>query len=122
MITKNQWCTINLNQLGLRSEDNATVIKGSGATYAMDMGMPPYKPGDSVPKNWDELLRGTIQYMKGFKDSAGRYLMIVQTSTGENTEYRGCFPKCSHRAETVLHATSLARPLEELVRWVESNI
>ncbi len=121
MITKNQWFIIHSNHLGLRSEDNETVIKGTGASYAMDMGMP-YHLYDLAPENWDKLLRGTIQYMKGFKDSAGRYLMIVQLSMGENTEYSGCFPKSSRKAEKVLHAISLERPLEELVKWVESNI
>lgn len=121
MITKNQWLNIHTNHLGLRSEDNNSTINGSGASYAMDMGMDFFDP---IPDTWETLLRGTIQHMQNYENAPQRYLMIVRDSTGNEAghEYTGCFPKCSSRATVVLQATSLNQDIDTLIEWVKNNI
>lgn len=123
MITKNQWDTILSNHLGLRSEDNSNTINGSGASYAMDMGIEP-KLFNPVPETWEDLLRGTIQHMQNYENAPQRYLMIVRDSTGNEAgcEYTGCFPKSSVKATKVLHATSLNQDIDTLIEWVKNNI
>lgn len=121
MITRNQWLNIHMNHLGLRSEDNNSTINGSGASYAMDMGMDFFDP---IPDTWETLLRGTIQHMQNYENAPQRYLMIVRDSTGNEAghEYTGCFPKCSSRATVVLQATSLNQDIDTLIEWVKNNI
>lgn len=123
MIDNSQWYTICNNLLGLRSEDNPTTINNTGASYAMDMGKD-YTWGDSAPANWGQLLEGTIRTMQSFKGYEGRHLMIVSKSSGNTTdsEYAGCFPKCSSNATTVHAVTSLNDTVENLTVWVENTI
>lgn len=124
MITKNQWFIINDKALGLRSEDNETTIKGTGASYAMNMGIRNFNLFEDIPENWNDLLEGTIKAMQSYSDYETRYLMIVSPSNGSlNTfEYYNCFPKSSVRPGKIWSVISLNRSLEELIKWVESNI
>ncbi len=121
-LSRAQWVYILLNMLGLRSGAAAGDI-GSAASYAMDDGMdgarlPP------IPPQWDAHLRGTIEGMKGFPDSEGRFLLIVSRSTSSehNREYAGGFPKCSVRPSKVYASTPLNAGVDELVAWVVANI
>lgn len=123
MITKEQWWTILVLHLGLRSEDNQETIKGNGASYAMDKGLEiknshPFYP--DIPSDWEELLHGTIKLIKGFQNSSDRYLLIVDNSVGnsEESEYLGTFPKCSAKAGRILASTSLDQDEATLVGWV----
>ena len=109
---------INLNMLGLRSEDNATEIK-SAASYAMDCGK---QWSDPVPENWSELLSGTIQMMQGFVGYKTRFLLIVSKSTGGSYDYPGCFPKCSAKPTEIKASTSLDNYADKLVEWVVKQL
>lgn len=117
-ITKKQWVNIHLEMLGLRSEDNPTVIK-SAASYAMDCKK---KWNDPIPDNWEELLKGTIKHMQEFDGYKQRYLLIVAKSVGADFEYADCFPKCSAKATVISASISLDGDVDTLAGWVEQNI
>jgi hypothetical protein len=113
-----QWIKIQLQLIGLRSGTNPNDI--DGASYAMDMG--PHQFNKEIPNNWNQLLKSTIELIKGFEGSDDRFLLIVLGVTGTSWDYPGCFPKCSTHPRQVLASTSLIRPIEELVEWVLENI
>ena len=119
-LTNGQWFKILDLHLGLRSEDNASVINNC-ASYAMDMGLTWVK-SPHAPADWNDLLTGTLEMMKAFDGSEKRYLMLVGNSCGnEKREYRGCFPKCSTRP-TYYSSISLDNDIEVLREWVLSEI
>lgn len=120
MNSENLWFKIHDKRLGLRSEDNRIVIKGTGASYAMDMGLD-YKFRDPLPARWEDLLKGTITTMKSFTNSNSRFLLIVNNSCGNaaDSEYPGCFPKCSSRADSILASIELSNDVNTLVDWVK---
>jgi len=117
-ISKQQWINININLLGLRSEDNETQII-SAASYAMNCGK---SWNDPIPDNWDTLLSGTIQMMQGFEGYESRYLLIVSPSHGMSSEYSNCFPKCSSKPSEVKVSISLDNSIETLVNWVLNQV
>ena|ERR1700749_853559 len=117
-INQKQWTNIHLEMLGLRSEDNPSVIK-SAASYAMDCKK---KWNDPIPDNWTELLNGTIKHMQEFSGYKERYLLIVSKSLGADFEYADCFPKCSSKATQVWASKSLDNTVNSLADWVVSNI
>lgn len=118
MITTQQWRAINIDMLGLRSEDNTTEIK-SAASYAMDCGK---KWSDPIPENWMDLLEGTIKMMQGFEGYKTRYLLIVSPSSSDNFEYSDCFPKCSSKPSSISAYTSLNDSVSNLMKWVVGQI
>jgi len=124
MLSKQQWCNIHNHLLGLRSEDNPDTIRNQGASYAMDMGRI-YHFNEDAPANWEELLNGTITFMKSFPNSSTRYLLIVSKSTGnsrDESEYCGTFPKSSAKAEKIIASTPLNQEIDDLADWVKQQI
>ncbi|MTI31115.1 hypothetical protein [Xanthovirga aplysinae] len=120
-ISDSQWWTIASRGLGLRSESNADIIY-SAASYSMDCGKTGSEILRGTPGNWDECLRNTIEFIKGFPEADNRYLLIVEGSRGDSFEYSGCFPKCSSKPRGILASTSLNASVDELFKWVLNSI
>lgn len=122
-INKKQFYRICDKQLGLRSENNCNSINGTGASYAMDMGLEYSLTLDNFP-DWDSMLKGTIEKMKAFDNSANRYLLIVSrsSSTDKSAEYKGCSPKCPVRATEIHASVSLNMDTKSLCEWVENYL
>lgn len=119
-LTDAQWLNILDQHLGLRSEDNASVIRNC-ASYAMDMGLTWFK-SPHAPADWNELLTGTLEMMKTLDKNGIRYLMLVGNSCGnEDREYSGCFPKCSTKP-TYCSSIPLNNDIEVLREWVLNEI
>jgi len=78
--------------------------------------------GASIPEDWNNRLEDTIQRIKGYGNSSGRYLLIVTKSWGDSFEYPGSFPKSSSRVASVIASVDLNRSESALVDWVIDNI
>lgn len=123
-LTQQQWTNVCVDFLGLRS--GATAVDTNGAGYGMDNGNTvPMNCLQPPPANWDTLLNGTITLIKGFPNSGGRYLLIVNGCPGQAADYPGAFPKCNHVSGNVVQATpqTLANyTVQQLIAWVNANI
>jgi hypothetical protein len=118
LITEEQWNSICLNFIGLRSGASADDL--NGASYAMDCAV---KIGAPMPANWDDLLMGTVNTIMSHEGYKKSYLMIVRPSTGTGESYHGTFPKCSSKPTSVYDAILMGDSTEaELVEWVVLNI
>ncbi len=122
-IYRKQFYKICDKQLGLRSENDYKSINGTGASYAMDMGLEYSLTRDNFP-DWDNMLKGTIETMKAFDNSKNRYLLIVSRSSSADgsVEYNGCFPKCSVRATEIHASAPLSMDTKSLCKWVEDYL
>jgi hypothetical protein len=117
-ITTEQWKSICLNLIGLRSGASANDLKP--ASYAMNCGV---EKGAPMPANWDDLLMGTVSTIMAHIGYKERYLMIVRPSNGTGESYYGTFPKCSARPSSVYDAILMGNSTEpDLVEWVVLNI
>jgi len=123
-LTQQQWTNVCMNFLGLRS--GATAVDTNGAGYGMDNGNAvPMNCLQPPPANWDALLDTTIQLIKGFPNSGGRYLLIVNGCPGQAADYPGAFPKCNHVNGVVQFATPQTMAnytVQQLINWVNATL
>lgn len=123
-LTQQQWTNVCMNFLGLRSGANAGDTNGAG--YGMDNGNAvPLNCLRPPPDNWDTLLETTISLIKGFPNSGGRFLLIVDRCPGQAADYPGAFPKCNHVNGAVQFATPQTMAnytVQQLIDWVNATL
>lgn len=120
-INERQWQLILLEMLGLCSGATPNDIHFT-ASYAMSCGVKSRIPFPSIPKDWDELLVGTISHMQDFMGYQERYLIIVSRSYAQRPANKYQFPKCMTKPTMIWASTSLNNSVDKLSEWVVESI
>ena len=114
-ISRQQWMSIHLNGLGLRSGANAEDL--GKASYAMA-----YGNAFAVPDDFDDRLTNTIAQILAFDGASQRTLIIVTGVYPSGEAYGGkeaTFPKCSSAPRGSHASTDIADLGQEgLIGWV----
>lgn len=123
-LDQTKWANVCTNFLGLRSAANQ--VDTAGAGYGMDNGnkvpMDCLRP---APANWDTLLAATVERIKAFPDSGGRFLVIVSGCPGVVADYPDSFPKCNRVTGVVVVATPQTMnnySSQQLIGWVVEHL
>ncbi|NEO98861.1 MAG: hypothetical protein F6K58_09320 [Symploca sp. SIO2E9] len=122
-ITQGQLNTVCFEALGIRSGQSQTDTKGAG--YGMDNGEISMACVRQSKTKWDELLQGTIKYIKEYPASDERYLLVLKTCRGTGEAYENTFRKCnSITSPTIIAASDQLRGYTQtqLIEFVMKNI
>lgn len=122
-ISENKLRNLCLEVLGLRVAE--TPRDKDGAGFGLDNGTDPKTCQEQSPEDWDNLLNGTIDLIKGRENSGAGHLMIASQCHGTARETEGAFPVCAKVRGGVVAATPQTirhYSADELVQWVIENL